>query len=469
MFGPELLDAAMFAARLRVFCCCVLLHCYSCGEAKSENAKNVDIRSWEPAETQYWLHDARSFQALDKMGAFPILNFTRDSLRPETFDRLVQEGRPFVVRGLGKAHPMKNWDCDFFRHQDLFRNVQGRREYADTASQQPQWMPLHNIMSSSMVDLPEAKKTGAGTSPYYVGIKDVQYRSPHELSLDSHYSPTWTRELLEFVQNHTVVPEFMRGNNMRSLRDTPEFWFVQGGGESTGAKAHVDVHPESTWSLQLCGEKRWRVAAISPRAAPHVMKLYQDGQIYNRSEHRSWNLFEDAVLFPGDALFFGPAFIHQTLSEGVGPAASITWQFDDPMPANFMRAFMPRLRFTADCHALWPRMQHLVQWAQRTDMQKIQQSSDLCVFLDMDGDGSVTESERTAVVSLWKALISEVKAKVPRILRQRMQLGLEAVVEDQHELADLPKKLRDAVQQWEIMALQLDAAVESDFSARGEL
>ena len=416
-------------------------------------SEEVDIRGWEPPPSKYWLEDALSFQEFDRASQFPILNFTTD-LAPEMFDRLIQDGRPFVVRGLGKAHPMQDWDCEFFRQNADFRDVHGRREYADSGSQQPQWMSLENVMST--VANQASKGKAKGSSPYYIGIKDVQYRSTGELSRDSHYSPTWTRELLDFVQNHTIVPGFMRESNLRRLHDTPEFWFVQAGG-STGAKAHVDVHPESTWSLQLCGKKRWRISPIAPRATPHVMKLYQDGQIYSRPEHRSWNLFEETVLLPGDALFFGPAFIHQTLSEDAGPAASVTWQFDDPMPVNFMRAFMPRLRFTADSQALWPRLQHLVKQAQRIELRKIPKKSDLRVFLDTDGDGAVTEAERRNLVSLWHALISEVKSKVPEILRQKLDLGVEAVIEDQHELSDLPKRLQKAVRQWEKLALQLDA------------
>ena len=425
--------------------------------ARGASKLNVDIRNWEPPASKFWLDGARAFQAVqDFIVHFPVLNFTVDSLSPETFDQLVQEGRPFVVRGLGRIHPMREWDCEFFRHHASFQKVQGRREYADSASQQPQWMSLRDVMST--VSGEATRPDSLHASPYYVGIKDVQYRSSQELSRDSHYSPSWTRELLQLVQNHTITPSFMRGSNLQHLKDTPEFWFVQSGARQVGAKPHVDVHPQSTWSLQLCGRKRWRVSTIAPRSAPHVMKLYQDGQIYNRPEHLSWNQFEDIVLHPGDALFFGPAFIHQTLSEESGPAASVTWQFEDPLPVVFMRAFMPRLRFTADASALWPRIQHLVMRAQKVDLLKIPTSSDLQRFLDIDGRGSVNESERQQVVSLWKALGVEVRSKVPKALWQEANLGLDAVIEDQHELADLPKRLRKLVREWEDSALQLDAS-----------
>ena len=103
------------------------------------------------------------------------------------------------------------------------------------------------------------------------------------------------------------------------------------------------------------------------------------------------------------------------------------------------------------------------------ELRKIPKKSDLRAFLDTDGDGAVTEAERRNVVSLWQALISEVKSKVPEILRQKLDLGVEAVIEDQHELSDLPKKLQKAVRQWEKLALQLDTSLASGISDGSEL
>ena len=460
----------MSGSAISLIFCRLLQLCFGV-DSGQPNRNIVHIDQWEPPASKYWVADTRFFQVPDSTRRFPILNFTMDSMTSKAFDQLVQEGRPFVVRALGKAHAMQSWNCQFFSHNAAFRDVEGRREYADS-SIQPRWMPLKHIMS--MTSMSDATGQGvdrdkAEASPYYVGIKDVQHGSPEELSRDSHYSPTWTSELLDFVQNHSTVPAFMRASNLKRLQETPEFWFIQGGQGKVGAKAHVDVHPESTWSLQLCGQKRWRVSVIAPRAAPHVMKLYQDGQIYKRPEHLSWNQFEDVVLDAGDALFFGPAFIHQTLSENVGPAASVTWQFDDPMPAVFMRNFMPRLRFTADSHALWPQMQHLVTQAEKAQLSRNLKSSDLQNFLDIDGDGDVKESERREVISLWKALVSEVKAKVPKILWQEMNLGLQTVIEDEHELRGLPKRVRKLVRKWEASALELDASAAPDLLAHSEL
>merc|ERR1712113_709740 len=67
-------------------------------------------------------------------------------------------------------------------------------------------------------------------------------------------------------------------------------------------------------------------------------------------------------LKQGEALFFGPAIIHETLNidESAGCASSVTFQFDSPFAARFYRRFFPRVRRTADIHESWVVIQ---QWA----------------------------------------------------------------------------------------------------------
>lgn len=258
--------------------------------------------SWEPAAFAYWVEGAKVHGA-EATTAFPVLNFQPENISVNIFDRLVREGRPFVVRGVGKSHPMRKFDCHFFRENALFANLQARREYAAGNTSQPQWKALKDILWTSKASnadgeqMQDDRQGSNPKSPYYVGLKDV-LNDPEELEQDPLYSSTWSKEVLKLVQMHSSVPDFMPPRNLDMIYDTPEFWFVEAGGTG-GAKAHVDAHAESTWSLQLCGEKRWRISPIASRNAPHVMKMYQDGQIYERSEQRSWNLFEDVVLSSG--------------------------------------------------------------------------------------------------------------------------------------------------------------------------
>ena len=268
---------------------------------------SVASGSWEPS-SEYWAKGAKLYHHGSEATAFPVLNFQSHNISAKVFDKFVREGRPFVVRGLGQSHPMRHWDCQFFRENPLFSKLQARREYGDQNSTQPQWKALKDILSGtpqtdgvseqSQLSGSSDHKGPMRKSPYYVGLKDVLHDS-WELEHDPLYSPTWSKDVLKVVQKHSAVPDFMHPNNLDMIHETPEFWFVEAGGVPAGAKAHVDAHAESTWSLQLCGQKRWGLSPIAARKAPHVMKLYQDGQIYQRPEHLSWKLFEDVVLSPG--------------------------------------------------------------------------------------------------------------------------------------------------------------------------
>lgn len=156
----------------------------------------------------------------------------------------------------------------------------------------------------------------------------------------------------------------------------------------------------------------------------------------------------------GDAIFFGPGFIHQT-SATFGPAASVTWQFDRPWPSTFLREFMVRIRFTPDVMASWEQIHDLVRRAEARTVAQIR-SADLLDFLDVNGDETVTEEEREEVLKRWSLVLQEVKSSVPQKL-QRLNLGLAEVVHDEADLKRMPKKIRSAIRQWELEAFRLDA------------
>lgn len=422
---------------------------------------------WEPSASDYWLEGAHAFLEeietgvarsgeelnclnLKNMGSsFPVLNFT-PNLSAGIFDQLVREGRPFVVRNLVKSLPMKDWDCEFFRENKLLRRVKGRREYGDKNASQEEWKSLRDILDD------QPKQENPSASPYYVGLKDVLH-DPGDVAHDPLFSQTWSRQVLELVQEHTATPSFMSDANLGMLQSTPEFWFLQAGAGTHGAKAHVDSHSESTWSMQLCGTKRWRLSPIGQRNAPHVMKIYQDGQIYERAEQSSWNIFEEVLLHPGDALFFGPGFIHETLKHGTAPAASVTWQFDKPLPTTFLRKFLVRLRFTPDLFETWRQMERLMRRAKMSDWQTTQADLDLRDILDVNGDGKATLEEKTMVLNIWDLVIERVRSQVPKKL-QRLKLGMGQIVHDEQDLLHMPSKIQSAVRSWEKKAFGLDEA-----------
>lgn len=412
----------------------------------------VDLHAWEPADAEYW-----GAAAADPNGVagppYPVPEFAADALGRDVFDAHVRAGRPLVVRGVGASHPMRGWDCAFFQADELFRHVELKREYAGASAKGPAWLRAAALQTLRGESAEGPCVPGEHSSPYYLGIKDAG--PVEELAEDPFASTTWTVEVLGRVQNHTVVPEFMDPANEEYLRRTPEFWFAFGGC-SGGAKAHVDQHTESTMSLQLSGRKRWRVAPIAPRAAQHVMKLYQDGQIYGRDEQRTWNILADVVLEPGDAIVFPPGFIHQTDAVGSTCAASVTWQFNQPAPTTFWRHFLPRLRRTPDMVHTWDLLRALVRGGKKSRPSDRIDLAAQEAFFDASGDGTASEAEKEQVLAAWRQLEAEAKSQVPKVLLQQ-RLGVTKVLEDADEIRRLPPEVRAPASWWEEEALRLDA------------
>jgi len=287
-------------------------------------------------------------------------------------------------------------------------------------------------------------------------VKDAE-QGQKALEEDPFASATWNKKLLKRVAAATKVPSFMDSRAANALSRTPEIWMSTGTCPA-GAKAHVDVHTESTLSLQLDGRKSWKVAPPSRRARPHVMKLYRDGQIHEREEAKRWDIFEEVVLEKGDAMIFAPGFIHQT--RGMSDfTASITWQFDAPAPVLYWRRFLPRLRWTPDLEHTWEILRSLIERGKAEGVSK----EDALAFLDVDADGKVSKAERSSLAALWKALDARFD-ELPALLRKK-QLGRREVVEDHGHLQAFSSKVRKAVLDWEQQCYKLD---EDAFAATAD-
>jgi len=179
---------------------------------------------------------------------------------------------------------------------------------------------------------------------------------------------------------------------------SPEFWFSMPG---AGAKAHMDMHCESTMSIQLDGTKRWRIGLASATDESLPTGAYGDGMAYGREG--GWTPTYDFELQKGEALFFPPAFIHESNNVGTTCAASITHQYSFPMAAGFFRAWWPRTRRLGDMNECWGKIsswanlgKHGVAGVPTAEARK--QAGALWGSLHKDGDGVVTVKEMRAYV-----------------------------------------------------------------------
>jgi hypothetical protein len=268
----------------------------------------------------------------------------------------------------------------------------------------------------------------------------------------------------------------MNPGNDRNFKTTPEFWFAAAG---AGAKAHMDTHVQATISLQLAGTKRWRMKPLDARKAPFLAMIYKDGDVYEESTR--WAPYFNITLRPGEALFFPPGIIHETLNldrDGVNCAASVTFQFSNPMAARFYRRFLPRVRRTADIHEAWP---IIAEWAtlnsnapnaglpydkaraqalgregvgarftkldtngdgslSRAELQSKAVglgAEDLLGFHDLNEDGSISREEFAEVFGFWSGTVKAALEDTPKEWRKYQ---LEDMVGD-FNIEDLPGKL----------------------------
>ncbi|CAK0872923.1 unnamed protein product [Prorocentrum cordatum] len=100
---------------------------------------------------------------------FAVPEFEAASLSRATFDGLVREGRVFVVRGAGASHPMRGWDCAFFQRDEVFSQVEAKREYSSSSAAGPAWLRLSDVVAKPS-DLQDEGSGAEGlpASPYYL-------------------------------------------------------------------------------------------------------------------------------------------------------------------------------------------------------------------------------------------------------------------------------------------------------------
>lgn len=299
------------------------------------------------------------------------------SLTPEQFDRFALDGRPFVLEDGGRGQPFVGWSCDRFKEE--FPNGVVKVEYVQGSK------PVRSMKDDWQNEkhkIPNADPDGPQYAPWYWGVKGANDAKERKTV----YGGNRKNNPLPNVQSLMRIPDYMRNTtvNRNEILGSPEFWFSA---PQAGAQMHMDAHCESTFAIQLSGKRLWKLGWVPavPDGLVYQEGTYGDGAVYGKGYHVPL----EAELSEGQALFFPSGFLHSTINIGETCAASLTFQFRDPIPARYFRHSMKHLRRTMDFSECWEMM---AQVAHSSPMPK----GDLPPEFDQDGRGHWKAADATS-------------------------------------------------------------------------
>lgn len=282
------------------------------------------------------------------------------ALTQPQFESLVIAGQPFIVTDYATRlgdWPMARWTCDEFARR--FPKATVVNHYVDGGDSTSS---MQRASKSAPQDTGCADPSCPQHGPVYWGIKEAGYAESGE----RYVVPPTEAHYLREVQRASRLPYFLGESNRAEFLSTPEVWLSRTG---AGAQAHADVHCGSTVSLQIAGEKRWRLgpmwevagrdgdAADAADASAADEPWFSDGAPY--AVEGGWNASFSAVLRPGEALVFPPSFVHETVATSDECAVSVTHQFDRPPAAARWHKQLRALRRAPDMRLCWDRFGEL--------------------------------------------------------------------------------------------------------------
>eukprot|EP00931_Biecheleriopsis_adriatica_P122397 TRINITY_DN97390_c0_g1_i1.p1 TRINITY_DN97390_c0_g1~~TRINITY_DN97390_c0_g1_i1.p1 ORF type:complete len:416 (-),score=94.64 TRINITY_DN97390_c0_g1_i1:71-1318(-) len=340
------------------------------------------------------------------------------NLTAQEFYELALDGIPFVIEDGGLGQPFVGWTCDTFKEK--YPNGVVKVEYVGGAD--AGW-PITKDWQSHLKPIPGVDAGGPEFAPWYWGVKGAD--EPEEASMIFRGG----RNPLPDVQRSMRLPEFMSNGpeNQHEVLGSPEFWFSM---PKAGAAMHMDSHCESTLAIQLSGTRKWRIgwAPSVPNGTFFKDGTYADRAIYGKGYRPPL----EAVVSEGEAFYMPSAFLHETINVGDSCAASLTFQFKDPIPARYMRHFLRDLRRTGDFNECWGLLKAVASPGKSSDasLKKLDKDGDglfsvgeagssnllraTHAFHDEDRNGFVTASELSSGIDAWKKADKEAKSKLKK-------------------------------------------------------
>ena len=273
------------------------------------------------------------------------------------FERIVRLGIPTVFSGVARDwSEIRSVSCADFSSR--WPDASMRAEYTGLSESEvflklgdKRWLndtkaPKGVLSPTAECDDDEAKQSRPEVAPFVWHVKDRVSRSiKSEIAAMT--------KGFHFLSTDSIIDAH--------ARDSMEFWFQQVG---AGTFAHNDGYCHSVFSVQLRGQKKWRLML-----APEMKNLSRDvfdefdSGIYD-SVHK-WEPDLEYVLQEGDGILFPPGYMHETRTVG-GPsesdtcATSVTFNIPLPMPTKFVRTFLPRFSVSREIHQCMRRWESFV-------------------------------------------------------------------------------------------------------------
>jgi len=307
--------------------------------------------------------------------------------------KLLLQGRPFVVLDGARGLPMASWDCDFVKKE--FPDSRIRQEGTDSdvnaVKMSSDWTSLVKPFKAAKRFPPGAPKN----RPFYWDIAKASQDEKHR---------KWgkkPREVVQKIVSSSAVPYWLPNQETTSMGSSSEMWFHPPG---AGAPAHMDPHCSTTVSFCFSGRRKWRM--MVPPEEPHPSG-YFDGEIYGASDPKrqgEWQPTFEVEAPAGSAVIVYPGMVHETVSTGEACSSSISQTFDVPVAAAYYRAFWPRFALIGEdvgnCGYV---VSGMVTFNSRTRISPAKEEEArkagkvFASKVDKDGDGKISAAEMEAI------------------------------------------------------------------------
>jgi len=267
---------------------------------------------------------------------------------PEVFAEYIRAGKPVIITDVADDWAMRNWTCDTIQRDFGEEKIMAWNYNPQAGKPGKQYYKLKEDWRGAAMDL-GGMRTADKKSPKQVSFHwyPIQ-QGAEEFDDNNGYDDGYTSTLASAKSRRKIkaswkLPYFVKDNpmNLEFCKNRIEFFLSMPG---SGAALHADSVCEPIFSVQLAGSKQWRLGPVPPFTdVTHMKAADEFGRL------GKWTAVWDTMLHPGEALFFPPSMLHETLAASEGCAVAASLQIRYPFAVGFIRDLGERLVHSNEC------------------------------------------------------------------------------------------------------------------------